>query len=232
MSNKVEDWKNWASPAKVEKGIDSMRVAWNKGIKFTITDSNGKEKPDSAAIKKACKGDANKAASEAEKLRKYRAMSTRIKEEDLNQIFNWCRESNRAWGPTLLCELSSIPGTTARMRIAKHAIKHRMGLVDLKRMVRLKKGSPNSIRSKTARVGRKRTLDWSDPKIVADEIRQVCRLFLTFANDMHREHAKKGKSPDVKKYFRRIMQHIKTTEAAIRALQTECVVEPPKKSKA
>jgi hypothetical protein len=220
------------SDVKVEAGIKKMKAAWNKGIEFTVTDANGKKRSNSAAIKTACKADLLKAASKAEKFRKYRAMSTRIGKEELQRIFNRCRKSNRAWGPTLLCELSRIPEKEDRERIAKSAIEKGLGLVDLKRMVRLEIGSPKSIKSETARVGRKRTLDWSDPKIVADEIHQVCRAFLTFANDIHRENTKKDKSPGVKKLFRKVIPDIKKTEVAINKLQSKCVVTLPKKSKA
>jgi hypothetical protein len=118
---------------KVRAGNKKMRLAWKQGIKFTVTDVHVKKRPDSGAIKKASRGKPSK----AEKLRKYRAMSTQIDSDELSQICKWCRSNKRAWGPTLLCELSRVTEKQVRKRIAKHAIEKRLGLVDLKRMVRL-----------------------------------------------------------------------------------------------
>jgi len=225
VSDKTENIRKPASAKDISDGNVKMRAARKRGneISKTLGPWSGF---------RAMQTESGGSASEAEKLRKYRAMSTRIGEDELKQITKWCIDHKRAWGPTLLCELSRIPEKVDRERIAKNAIEKRLGLVDLKRMVRLEIGPLGDIDSEKPRVGRKRKLDWKVAANIKDEIHQVCRVFLTFANDIYIENSKKGKRSSGKTLLERIIPHIKTTEAAIRALQTECVVTPPKKSKA
>ncbi len=192
-----------------------MLAAWKQGI--AVSSADGK-RTNRVAIRKASGGN----ISEAERLRKYRSMSEQIKRAELTQITQWCIDFDRAWGPTLLCELSKIHTKKDRQKIAKNAIEQGLGLVELKRMVRLAKGSPASIKSPTTRVGRQRTLDWTQPTNVLDEIHQVCGVFLTFANDIRRVVGAGPKKSAVVKLLQTMMPQVETVEEAISRFQIEC----------
>jgi hypothetical protein len=213
-----------ANRKAIEMGNAKMLAAWKQGVALSSADG---KRPNMVAIRQASGG----SASEAERLRKYRAMSQRITEPELRRITAWCLEFERAWGPTFLCVLSRIGQKKIRQRIAKDAIEQRLGLVELKRMVRIEKGSPDSIKSPTTRVGRRRSLDWTQPTNVLDEIHQVCRVFLTFANDIRRVTEERPKNSAVVKLLLKMKPRVDKAEEAIKRLQLDCdaVLKPRRK---
>jgi hypothetical protein len=218
-----------ANRKMIEMGNAKMLAAWKQGI--AVSSPDGK-RPNRVAIREASGG----SISEAERLRKYRAMSVRIGKAELTQITKWCIEFDRAWGPTLLCELSKIPTMKVRQKTARRAIKEGIGLVELKRVVRLAKRSPKqdvrltkkspgSVKRKTTRVGRHRTLDWTQPTDVLDEIHRVCQGFLMFAIDIDRVTNSDSTIAAVVKLLQEMKPQVAAAKGAIRRLQKDCDAE-------
>ena len=162
--------------------------------------------------------------SEAEKLRKYRAMSDRITEKELEQIASWCVQHRTAWGPTHLCELRRVRLKRDRQKIALESIRNAYGLIELKRAIRLLNRS-NGMNANPAGVGRKRLLDWSRPAAVLDETQRICDRFLAFTSDLSSLADSDEDLEETMDSVKRIQKQLNSATVSLERLKKRCIVE-------
>jgi len=178
------------SLTEIREGNGRMWAAWRLGKEVQEALS---ERADYGAMKEmSCDN-----ASEAEKLRTYRAMARRVSEKELSDICAMCEKHGKKWGPTFIVALARITKATDRRRVAESVIRKRLGLREVNRQIRIaiaRKDVRNVTssaaepakqnRKKATRVGRKRGLDWTSEAEIMDEIREMCLTWERFQEDL------------------------------------------------
>lgn len=123
--------------------------------------------------------------SEAERLRKRRAVASRLTEKEVQEICDRCEKYSRPWGPQYLVALSRLPKASERRKIVTLALQEGWGLKELQRRIRVElaqSGTP--ARRNRLGAGRRRKIDWTNPNEIADEIERMATSWLHFSEEL------------------------------------------------
>jgi len=164
--------------AKIQKANTKMMTAWQEGR--GLLDRLGPRAASGAMIEES-----GQDLSEAERLRKLRAMASRMTEIEVKEICRRCKHAGRAWGPQFLVALCRLPKRAERGKVVTVALKEGWGLKELKRRIRValsQSGTP--ARSKRLSAGRRRKIDWSIPHEIADEVEGMANSWLHLRDEM------------------------------------------------
>ena len=167
----------------INMGNAAMWTALNLGVELR------KElglRSDYGAMKAKTKGD----ESQAEKMRKYRAMATRITRSELKDISELTQLHGKALGPTHLVALSRLTKVGERRKIAKVAIREGWGLAELQRRMRRQLGPQKD----ATVVGRKRQIDLMSETAILEQISGLCLSWIRLNTQLQQTEDLPGKS--------------------------------------
>lgn len=140
-----------------------MQEAWEQGQKL-YQDLGGRS--GYGSMKKRSGGN----VSQADKMRKYRAMARRITQKELKTICKLCLQHGKPWGPTYLVTLSRLNSEADRRKLAEKALQDDWGLSELQHQVRRSIGPVRDSRV----VGRKWRGDLTSEAAILDRISRLC----------------------------------------------------------
>lgn len=172
---------------KVQEANAKMMAAWKEGRE--LLDRLG-PRAKSGTMLEASGQD----LSEAERLRKLRAVASRMTEKEVKEICNRCEKAVKPLGPQFLVALSRLPTRAERRKAVTQVLKLDWGLKELQRFVRVQMtGSSESHPRNRRQAGRHRKLNYLNPAEVRDEIEGMCVSWQRF----HRELVATAKQHEI-----------------------------------
>ncbi len=154
-------------------------------------------------------------ASQAERLRTYRAMAQRISESELSTICGLCELHGKAWGPTFLVALSRLGTARERREMSKLAIREGWGLAEVQRRIKRNLGPQKD----ATRVGRKRHVNIMDKADILDQINSLCVGWIRFAAQLEQDDVEVGEKAGLELLPAKLRKQVAEVTKRIAALQ-------------